>query len=63
MHNFPGAGGGMGAGAGMLAFTGAHLTGWLMFGVAMAVACSLATLVGRRRRRDMLLRESSADPG
>jgi amino acid permease len=53
----------MGGGAGMLAVAGTHLTGWLTFGVVMATACALATLVGRRRRRETLLREGSADAG
>ena len=35
MYRIPGAGGAIGAGS--LAFTGAGVTGWLVFGVAMVV--------------------------
>jgi LPXTG-motif cell wall-anchored protein len=48
MYRIPGAGGAIGAGS--LAFTGASMTGWFVFGVAMVAAGVLALLAGRRRR-------------
>lgn len=50
MYKVPGAGGAVGAGAGALAFTGANVTGWLVFGAIMVVAGVLAVFAGRRRR-------------
>ncbi|HEX5403798.1 MAG TPA: LPXTG cell wall anchor domain-containing protein [Pseudonocardiaceae bacterium] len=50
MYKVPGAGGAVGAGAGTLAFTGADVTGWVMFGALLLVAGVLAILLGRRRR-------------
>jgi LPXTG-motif cell wall-anchored protein len=51
MYRVPGAGGAVGAGAGTLAFTGADVTGWIVFGAILLVAGVLAVFVGRRRRR------------
>ncbi|HEY3752859.1 MAG TPA: LPXTG cell wall anchor domain-containing protein [Pseudonocardiaceae bacterium] len=51
MYKVPGAGGAMGAGAGTLAFTGANVTWWFVFGVLLVIAGVLSVLVGRRRRR------------
>ncbi|HKN97187.1 MAG TPA: peptidase [Pseudonocardiaceae bacterium] len=51
MYKVPGAGGAVGAGAGTLAFTGADVTGWLVFGALLVVAGVLAVLAGRRRHR------------
>jgi len=48
MYRIPGAGGAIGAGS--LAFTGASITGWFVFGVAMVGAGVLAVFAGRRRR-------------
>ena len=48
MYRIPGAGGAIGAGS--LAFTGASMTGWFVFGVAMVATGVLALLAGRRRR-------------
>ncbi|HEX9338275.1 MAG TPA: LPXTG cell wall anchor domain-containing protein [Pseudonocardiaceae bacterium] len=48
MYRIPGAGGAIGAGT--LAFTGADMTGWIVFGAILAVAGTLAVLAGRRRR-------------
>ena len=50
MYKVPGAGGVMGAGAGTLAFTGANVTGWFVFGAFLVVAGVLSVLLGRRRR-------------
>lgn len=51
MYKVPGAGGAVGAGAGTLAFTGANLAGWIVFGAMLLVAGVVATVAGRRRRR------------
>lgn len=51
MYKVPGAGGAVGAGAGTLAFTGANVTGWIIFGVILLVAGVLAVFAGRRRHR------------
>ena len=56
MYKVPGAGGAMGAGAGTLAFTGANVTGWFVFGVLMVVAGVLSVLLGRRRRHRLAAR-------
>lgn len=50
MYKVPGAGGAVGAGAGALAFTGANVTGWVIFGVILVVAGGFAMFAGRRRR-------------
>ncbi|HEX3588454.1 MAG TPA: peptidase [Pseudonocardiaceae bacterium] len=50
MYKVPGAGGAVGAGAGTLAFTGANVTGWIVFGAVLVVAGVVAVLAGRRRR-------------
>lgn len=50
MYRVPGAGGVLGAGAGALAYTGADVTGWVVFGALLLVAGVLATLAGRHRR-------------
>ena len=48
MYRIPGAGGAIGAGS--LAFTGASMGGWFVFGVALVGAGVLAVFAGRRRR-------------
>lgn len=48
MYKVPGAGGAVGAGA--LAYTGANVTGWVVFGAILVVAGVLAVFAGRRRR-------------
>jgi LPXTG-motif cell wall-anchored protein len=48
MYRVPGAGGAIGAGT--LAFTGASMTGWIVFGAILVVAGTLAVIAGRRRR-------------
>jgi hypothetical protein len=50
MYKVPGAGGAIGAGAGTLAFTGANVTGWIVFGALLLVVGVLAVFAGRRRR-------------
>jgi LPXTG-motif cell wall-anchored protein len=50
MYKVPGAGGAVGAGAGTLAFTGANVTGWIVFGAVLMVVGVVAVLAGRRRR-------------
>ncbi len=50
MYKLPGAGGAAGAGAGALAFTGANITGWIIFGGVLLIAGVLALFAGRRRR-------------
>lgn len=62
MYKFSGAGGAIGAGAGTLAFTGADVTGWILFGVILVVAGVLAIVAGRRRtRRFALITDRFAD--
>jgi LPXTG-motif cell wall-anchored protein len=51
MYKVPGAGGAVGAGAGTLAFTGADVTGWIVFGAILLVAGTVALFAGRRRQR------------
>lgn len=51
MYKVPGAGGAVGAGAGTLAFTGADVTGWVMFAALLIIAGVAALLAGRHRRR------------
>jgi hypothetical protein len=50
MYKVPGAGGAVGAGAGTLAFTGADVTGWIVFGVILVVAGVVTVFASRRRR-------------
>lgn len=50
MYKVPGAGGAVGAGAGTLAFTGADVTGWIVFGVILVVVGVVTVLASRRRR-------------
>jgi LPXTG-motif cell wall-anchored protein len=50
MYKVPGAGGAVGAGAGTLAFTGANVTGWIVFGAILVIGGALAIVAGRRRR-------------
>jgi LPXTG-motif cell wall-anchored protein len=54
MYKVPGAGGAVGAGAGTLAYTGANVTGWVVFGVLLLVAGTLAMFAGRRRRHRLV---------
>jgi LPXTG-motif cell wall-anchored protein len=53
MYKIPGAGGAAGAGAGTLAYTGANVTGWIVFAAILLVAGALVMYVGRRRRLRM----------
>ncbi|HEX5120633.1 MAG TPA: LPXTG cell wall anchor domain-containing protein [Pseudonocardiaceae bacterium] len=59
MYKVPGAGGAVGAGAGTLAFTGANVTGWIVFGAILLVAGVLAVVAGRRRQHRLA---TSDDP-
>lgn len=58
MYKVPGAGGAVGAGAGTLAFTGANVTGWIVFGAILLVAGTLAFVAGRRRRRRLAISDN-----
>ncbi|HEY1573416.1 MAG TPA: LPXTG cell wall anchor domain-containing protein [Pseudonocardiaceae bacterium] len=58
MYKVPGAGGAVGAGAGTLAFTGANVTGWIVFGAILLVAGVLAVFAGRRRRRRLAISDN-----
>jgi LPXTG-motif cell wall-anchored protein len=51
MYKLPGAGGAIGAGAGTLAYTGADVTGWVVFGALLLVAGVAALFASRHRRR------------
>jgi LPXTG-motif cell wall-anchored protein len=59
MYKVPGAGGAVGAGAGTLAFTGANVTGWIVFGAILLVAGTLALVAGRRRRHRLATSDGS----
>ncbi|HEX4701125.1 MAG TPA: peptidase [Pseudonocardiaceae bacterium] len=48
MYRVPGAGGAIGAGS--LAFTGASVTGWIVFGAVLLTTGVLAVFAARRRR-------------
>lgn len=61
MYRIPGAGGAIGAGS--LAFTGASTTGWIVFGVTLLVAGTLAVIAGRRRRSRLAALEAGDEPG
>ncbi|HEX4725898.1 MAG TPA: LPXTG cell wall anchor domain-containing protein [Pseudonocardiaceae bacterium] len=56
MYRIPGAGGAIGAGT--LAFTGASMTGWIVFGAFLVAAGTLAVFAGRRRRNRLAADES-----
>jgi LPXTG-motif cell wall-anchored protein len=58
MYKVPGAGGAVGAGAGTLAFTGANVTGWIVFGAILLVAGVLAVFAGRRRQRRLAISDT-----
>jgi LPXTG-motif cell wall-anchored protein len=57
MYRIPGAGGAIGAGS--LAFTGASVTGWIVFGTILLVAGTFAVFAGRRRRNRIARHGSS----
>jgi len=61
MYRIPGAGGAIGAGS--LAFTGASATGWLVFGVTLVVAGTLAVIAGRRRRSRLAALDAGDERG
>ena len=48
MYRIPGAGGAIAGGS--LAFTGASVTGWIVFGSILLAAGAFAMFAGRRRR-------------
>lgn len=56
MYRIPGAGGAIGAGT--LAFTGASMTGWIVFGAILVAAGTFAVFAGRRRRNRLAADES-----